>query len=111
MAFTYLILSLLAFIGLTGFLFYRVGQATIYRTVALTNYYSIPSILQNMSNHNYQVPSSIPGYSVTRNNGSQEVISDGVSNEPTPNHSSTRSGSIVYRTVTRRMTIVKNNLS
>lgn len=111
MALTYFILSLLALIGLSGLLFYRAGQSTIYRRVAFSNNYSVPSVLQNLGGFNQ------PAYSVNFHNSDTRVTGESPASsaysleESTLNPNSNHHTSIVYKSVTSRMTIVKNNLS
>lgn len=111
MALTYLILSLLALIGLSGLLFYRAGQSTIYRRVAFSNNYAVPSVLQfpggfnqptyaiNLKNTAARTP--VEDSEIPADNSGESILT------PNSNHHT----SIVYKSVTRRMTIVKNNLS
>lgn len=111
MALAYLILSLLALIGLSGLLFYRAGQSTIYRRVALSNNYSVPSVLQNLGSQNQPAFEVIFHNTSTRTPRQGSEISARISEESELGYNSNQHTSIVYKSVTRRMTIVKNNVS
>jgi hypothetical protein len=108
MVLAYFISSVLAMIGLSGLLFYKLGATSARRKLVPNNSYYIPHIVRHIED---SAPSIFLSKSITANNHNSESGSDNpqlkyISTQEQKENSRPVYDQISYKHLTKRMTLV-----